>query len=105
MFESREVVHTSDDYGTSTDDLKFQDITAAAFSSRCAALPLDTLHTTPLYSLLAEQSTAFVLSFTCLCILLPLLLSFSFYLSALLKSQSTQLRDPYSRANIFEIKF
>ena len=103
MFESREVVHTSDDYGTSTDDLKFQDITAAAFSSRCAALPLDVLYTTLFTPSRARHSIC--LGFTCLCILLPLLLSFSFYLSALLKSQSTQLRDPYSRANIFEIKF
>jgi hypothetical protein len=45
------------------------------------------------------------LSFICLYILLPLFLSFSFYLSAFLKSQSVQLRNPYSRANIFDIKY
>ena len=34
MFESREVVHSADDYGASNEDLDFQDITAATFSSR-----------------------------------------------------------------------
>ena len=34
MFETREIVYTTDDYGASTNDLKFQDITAATFSSR-----------------------------------------------------------------------
>ena len=34
MFETREIVYTADDYGASNEDLKFQDITAATFSSR-----------------------------------------------------------------------
>ena len=38
MFETREIVYTTDDYGASTNDLKFQDITAATFSSRCVCV-------------------------------------------------------------------
>ena len=38
MFETREIVYTADDYGASTSDLKFQDITAATFSSRCVCV-------------------------------------------------------------------
>ena len=34
MFETRETVYTADDYGACNEDLKFQDITAATFSSR-----------------------------------------------------------------------